>query len=157
MSLTHALRRRLYRGGRPNRLARALNRISALQFGAGFLSPSTWVTLEVTGRRSGHTVLCPLVVTRYQDERYLVSMLGEGANWVANVRAADGMAVLRRGRREPVRLVEIDVAERAPILRRFLNVAPGARPHIPVDRHAPVSDFEPIAADYPVFRVTEQT
>ena len=30
----------------------------------------------------------------------------------------------------------------------------GARPHIPVDRHAPVEDFERIAAQFPVFRVT---
>ncbi len=154
MILTRAFRRRMYRGGRPHRLARALNRISALQFGAGFLAPRTWVTLEVTGRRSGHTVLCPLVVTTYQGERYLVSMLGQGANWVANVRAAGGDATLRHGRREQVRLVEVDVAQRAPILRRFLAVAPGARPHMPVDRHAPLTEFERIAADYPVFRVT---
>lgn len=154
MILTRDFRRRMYRGGRPNRLARALNRLSALQFAAGFLAPSNWVTLEVPGRRTGRTVHCPLVVTGYQGERYLVAMLGQGANWVANVRAADGVAVLRHGRCEPVRLVEIDPAQRAPILRRFLAVAPGARPHIPVDRHAPLSDFERIAADYPVFRVT---
>jgi deazaflavin-dependent oxidoreductase (nitroreductase family) len=144
----------MYRGGRPTRLARVLNRISALQFGTGFLAPSSWVTLEVIGRRSGHTVSCPLVVTTYQGERYLVSMLGQGANWVANVRAANGVAVLRHGRREPVRLVEVETAERAPILRRFLAVAPGARPHLPVDRHAPLADFEQVASDYPVFRIT---
>jgi hypothetical protein len=31
----------------------------------------------------------------------------------------------------------------------------GARPHIPVDRSAPVYVFEQIAADYPVFRIVE--
>jgi deazaflavin-dependent oxidoreductase (nitroreductase family) len=144
----------MYRGGRPNRLARALNRISAAQFGAGFLAPPGWVTLEVTGRRSGRTVVFPLVVTTYRDERYLVAMLGRQANWVANVRATGGAAVLRHGRREPVLLVEVDVAERAPILRRFLAVAPGARAHVPVDRHAPVADFERIADRFPVFRIT---
>jgi deazaflavin-dependent oxidoreductase (nitroreductase family) len=154
MIRTRDFRRRMYRGGRPHRLARALNRISARHFAAGFLGPRTWVTLEVTGRRTGHTVQCPLVVTVYQGERYLVSMLGQQANWVANVRAADGEAVLRHGRREPVRLVEVDAAQRAPILRRLLAVAPGARPHVPVDRHAPISEFQRIAADYPVFRVT---
>jgi hypothetical protein len=30
----------------------------------------------------------------------------------------------------------------------------GARPHIPVDRHAPLTAFESIAAQIPVFRVT---
>ena len=154
MIMSDAMRRRMYRGGRPNWLARALNRVSALQFGSGFLVPDNWVTMEVTGRRSGRTVVCPLVVTSYEGERYLVSMLGKKANWVANVRAAGGDAVLRNRRREPVRLVEVDPGERAPILRRFVRIAPGARPHVPVDRHAPVADFEPIAADYPVFRVT---
>jgi hypothetical protein len=60
---------------------------------------------------------------------------------------------LRHGRRESVSLVEVDPALRAPILRRYLALAPGARPHIPVDRGAPLRDFEAIAADYPVFRI----
>jgi len=39
------------------------------------------------------------------------------------------------------------------ILRRYLQVAPGARPHIPVDRRAPLVEFEQIAARYPVFGI----
>ncbi|GLY04385.1 hypothetical protein Acsp01_47640 [Actinoplanes sp. NBRC 101535] len=143
----------MYRAGRPNRLARLLNRISAAQFGAGFLSPSHWVTLEVTGRRSGRTVAFPLVVTRFRGERYLVSMLGADTNWVANVRAGGGRAVLRRRGREPVVLHEMPPADRPEILRRFLAVAPGARPHIPVDRAAPIGEFAAIADRYPVFRI----
>jgi deazaflavin-dependent oxidoreductase (nitroreductase family) len=143
----------MYRGGRPGRLARAINRVSAIQFGAGFLSPPNWVTLEVTGRRTGDPVSFPVVVTKFQGERYLVSMLGRKANWVANVRAAHGAAVLRHGRAEPVRLVEVDPGARAPILRRFLALAPGARSHLPVDRRAPLEEFDRIAGDYPVFRV----
>ncbi|WP_240777610.1 nitroreductase/quinone reductase family protein [Nonomuraea basaltis] len=111
-------------------------------------------TLEVVGRRSGRVISFPLVVADYQRERYLVAMLGENANWVRNVRAAKGRAVLRHGRRETVRLEEVEPAVRAPILRRYLAMAPGARPHIPVDRHAPSQDFERIAARVPVFRVT---
>jgi hypothetical protein len=75
-------------------------------------------------------------------------------NWVRNLRAADGHAVLRHGRSETIRLTEVPAADRAPILRRYLQVAPGARPHIPVDRKAPLADFEPISPDYPVFRIT---
>jgi hypothetical protein len=62
--------------------------------------------------------------------------------------------VLRHGRREAVRLEEVDPRARAPILRRYLQVAPGGRAHIPVDRHAPLAAYEQIAAQYPVFRVT---
>ena len=38
-------------------------------------------------------------------------------------------------------------------LGRYLEVTPGARPDIPVDRHAPVEEFERIAGEYPVFRI----
>ena len=71
-----------------------------------------------------------------------------------NVRAASGRAVLRRGGRQEVRLEEVEPGDRAPILRRYLQVAPGARPHLPVDRHAPLAEFERIAEQYPVFRIT---
>ncbi|NES13026.1 MULTISPECIES: nitroreductase/quinone reductase family protein [Micromonospora] len=142
----------MYRTGRPNGLARFLNLVSARQYAAG-IAPGNWVTLEVPGRRSGRTVSVPLVVVDHDGGRYLVAMLGERANWVANVRAAGGRAVLRHGRREPVRLVEVPVADRSPILRRHLALAPGARAHVPVDRHAPLAEFARVAAGLPVFRV----
>ena len=50
-------------------------------------------------------------------------------------------------------LEEVDVSQRAPILKVYLRYAPGARPHIPVHRDAPLSEFEKIASQYPVFRV----
>ncbi len=145
-------KRWLYRHGRPNRLARLLNRGWVIAHSAG-LWPSRFVTLEVPGRRTGRVISLPLAVADYRGERYLVAMLGEGSSWVRNVRAAGGRVVLRHGRREAVRLEEVDPAARPPIVRRYLSVAPGARPHIPVDRHAPVEDFDRIAAQIPVFRV----
>ena len=93
------------------------------------------------------------MIADYEGERYLVSMLGKDANWVRNLEADGGRAELRHGRRESVSLVEVDPALRAPILRRYLALAPGARPHIPVDRKAPLGEFEAVAADYPVFRI----
>ena len=80
-------------------------------------------------------------------------MLGENTNWVRNLRAADGRPVLRQGRREAVHLQEAATEGRPTILRRYLAVAPGARPHIPVDRHAKLAEFERIAPDIPVFRI----
>jgi hypothetical protein len=70
-----------------------------------------------------------------------------------NVRAAGGRAILRHGRRERVRLEEVDVARRAPIIRRYLAVAPGPRAFIPIDRQAPVEAFAEVAPFVPVFRV----
>ncbi|MEO3783793.1 nitroreductase/quinone reductase family protein [Actinocorallia sp. B10E7] len=151
--LLYRFKRWMYPGDRPNPLARLLNRISALQFAAGFLAPRNWVTLEVRGRRTGRLISFPVVVADYGGERYLVAMLGDRANWVHNVRAAEGHAVLRHGRREPVRLEEVEPAARPAIIRRYLALAPGARPHIPVDRRAPLEDFARIADRFPVFHV----
>jgi hypothetical protein len=144
--------RAMYRGGRGDATARRLARTWARVFGWGVL-PRRWVTLEVPGRRSGRTTQFPLGIAFYHGDQFLVSMLGDGCNWVRNVRAADGLAVLRRRRAVPVRLIEMPVGERAPIIKSYLKQVPGARPHIPVDRHRPVADFAPIAAQTPVFRV----
>jgi hypothetical protein len=99
----------------------------------------------------------PLVMTVMDGERYLVSMLGQDANWVRNLKAAGGRATLRHGDDEQVLLEETDPALRAPILRAYLKHAPGARPHIPVDKDAPLSEFEKIAAEFPVFRASRDT
>jgi deazaflavin-dependent oxidoreductase (nitroreductase family) len=142
----------LYRGGRPNLFARLQNRSTAVAFAAGIL-PKRAAALEIRGRRSGRVISFPVVIADFEGERYLVSMLGRNANWVRNLKAADGRAVLRHGRRETVHLDEVDSRASAPILRRYLQVAPGARPHIPVDRRASLAEFARIAADYPAFRV----
>ena len=145
----------LYRGGRPNRLARVQNRAWAVVAAAG-IWPKRLATLEVRGHRSGRVISFPVVIADYDGERFLVAMLGEKAGWVGNVRAAGGRAMLRHGRREQVRLNEVDLEHRPGVLRQYLEVAPGARPHIPVDRHAPLEEFEGIAPQIPVFRITTE-
>lgn len=145
----------MYGGGRPNRVAALLNGAWRI-IGAAGLWPKRLNTLEGRGRRTGRLISSPVMVADYQGERYLVAMLGEMTNWVANVRAAEGQVVLRHGRREAARLEEVDPGLRAPILRRYLQVAPGARAHIPVDRRASLAEFERIAARYPVFRIARR-
>src|SRR5829696_6185215 len=101
-----SLKRWLYRGGHPNRLARVLDRCTAALYTLG-VAPNYLVTLEVRGRCSGRTIALPLVMVIVGGERYLVSMLGQNANWVRNVRAVGGNVTLRHGRREEVRLEEV--------------------------------------------------
>ena len=120
----------------PKSLAALINRGWAIVGSAG-RGPDRLATLEVRGSRTGRIISFPVMVADYQDERYLVAMLGEGAKWVSDVRAAGGQATLQRGRREVVHLEEVEPRARAPILRRYLEIAPGARPHIRVDRRAP--------------------
>jgi len=147
-----ASRRWMYGGKRPNRVAELLNRGTAAVVAAG-IGPKRIVRLEVRGRRTGRRLAFPVVIADYEGQRYLVAMLGEEANWVRNVRADGGKALLRHGRREEVVLEEIDPNVRAPILRRYLEVAPGGRAHFPIDQCAPLEQFEQIADQYPVFRI----
>lgn len=144
--------REMYAGNRGNAVARRYARFWAAVFGAG-LAPRRWVTLEVRGRTSGRLLRFPLGCATAEGRRYLVPMLGAECNWVKNVRAANGRVTLRHGRAQECVLVELPVEQRAPLLKRYLNQVPGARPHVPVDRHADLSAFETIAGDYPVFRV----
>ncbi len=142
----------LYRGQRPNWIARILNRATATVAASGVAS-NYLVTLEVTGRKSGRIVSLPVVIAIVDGQRYLVSMLGENVHWVHNVRAAGGRAALRSGGREEIQLEEVPADQRAPILRAYLQRAPGARPHVPVNKDAALAEFEKIAAAFPVFRL----
>jgi len=55
-------------------------------------------------------------------------MLGD-CEWVKNVRT-QGEAYIIRGRRRKARFEEVPVEGRAPIIKEYLRLAPGARPHI---------------------------
>lgn len=147
-----ALKRWMYRGGHPNELTKLINKGWAFLHSLGIV-PNRLVTLEVLGRQSGKVISFPLAMTVMNGERYLVSMLGNKVNWAQNVRAAGGKARLRHGISEQVVLEEVDVSQRAPILKAFLQHAPGARPHIPVDENAPLEKFDAIAPLIPVFRL----
>ena len=127
------LKRWLYRGNRPSWIARILNRVqaTAAAYGVGL---SYVATLEVTGRKSGRVVSFPVVPIIFEGQRYLVSMLGENAQWVRNVRASGGKAVLRSGGRNEIQLEEVLSDQRAPILKVYLQRADGARPHVPVSK-----------------------
>ena len=147
-----AFKRWMYRGGRPHLFAKIQNRVWAILHALGIF-PDRFVTLEVVGRKSGKIVSFPLAMVMMNGERYLVSMLGEDTNWVRNVRATGGRARLVHGMSEQVFLEEVDSNQRASILKAYLQIAPGARPHFPISKDAPISEFEKIASKYPVFRL----
>ena len=146
------VQRWLYRGKHPNRLAQLINGATA-SIGA-LVAPDLISTLEVRGRKSGRNISLPVVPVTVDGQRYLVSMLGDDVAWVKNVRAADGRAMLRGRRRNRIRLLEVPDNERAPIIKAYLQRAPGARPHVPVDKDAPLEAFQSVAADIPVFRIS---
>ena len=154
----YAAKRWIYRGDRPHRLAKVLNRVQAVVAARRSVATGEGrgelIALEVVGRSSGRPVTFPLVMATRNGEKYIASMLGNGAQWVRNVAAADGRAVLRSGPvSKPVHLELVPAADRPEILKAYLHAAPGARPHVPVDKDAPLAEFIRIASDHPVFRV----
>lgn len=145
----------LYQGGHPNFIAKVLNSGWAMIHSLGIM-PNYLVTLQIVGRKSGKLISFPLAMTVMNGERYLVSMLGENANWVRNLQAAEGKGILRHGITEHVVLELVAEQQRAPIIKAYLKIAPGARPHIPVDKDAPITEFEKITPQFPVYQVKIQ-
>jgi deazaflavin-dependent oxidoreductase (nitroreductase family) len=143
--------RLFYHNWRPTRAGRAANRIAAWWSASG--RSKEMAVLGVRGRASGQWRSTPVMVACVEGKRYLVSMLGPASEWVKNVEAAGGEAVLRQGRPQRVHLLTVPPAQRAPVLREYVRVATSGRHHLPVAVDAPLSEFEAIADRYPVYRI----
>lgn len=148
--------RTVYR--KPGRVRRQVNRVVAWLAGVG-LTPANTVRLEVRGRKTGRLRAFAVTTATWRGDRYLVSLAGE-SDWVRNLRAAHGRAVIRHGYRTPVRTQEISVRERAPVLgaypeKRALSKSPSreARDYFGVEPHPPIEDLELIAERYPVLKM----
>jgi deazaflavin-dependent oxidoreductase (nitroreductase family) len=144
--------RLVYRGWRPTRLGRWVNRFQCWLSGLG-LPPRSMAALEVRGRGSGRRRATAVVIATVDGQPYLVSMLGRRSDWVKNVEAAHGEAVLRQGRRRRVHLVPVPPEQRAPVLREYVRIASSGRQHFPLPVGAPLPAFEAIAERYPVYRI----
>ena len=147
-----ALMRLLYRNWRPTFLGRWTNRVNGWWSGLG-LPPRFQAVLEVRGRKSGQRRSNPVVIATVEGKRYLVSMLGPESDWVKNIEAAHGEAVIRQWHRRRVHLAAVPSEQRAPILREYVRIAPSGRQHFPLPVGAPIAEFDAIAGRYPVYRV----
>ena len=143
---------------KPSRLRRLVNGIVAWLAGMG-LTPADTVRLEVAGRRTGRPRAFAVTLAISGGERYLVSLAGE-SDWVRNLRAAGGKAVLRHGRRAEVSTQELPVGERAAVLAAYLSkralsksAAAAARDYFGLRAHPSSEALFKIAEHYPVFKV----
>src|SRR5690242_10724490 len=94
--------------------------------------------LELRGRRTGRPHIIAVVIAKYEGRDYLVSMLGE-CEWVKNARAQREGYIID-GPRRKVTLEEVPVKDRAPIIKEYLRLAPGARPHIGLGANASIAE-----------------
>jgi hypothetical protein len=136
------------------------------------LTPANTVSLEVAGRRTGRPRRAAVVLARHAGSDYVVSLAGESqdcvvslageSQWVRNLRAAGGEAVLRHGDTRRVRLTAVAVADRAPILHAFLqhralarSPARAARYYFDLPPHPSVGQLAPLAERYPDFAIQD--
>lgn len=146
---------------RPATWYRRLNRLVGVPLTSLGLAPRDAVTLEVRGRHSGRQRRCPVLITEYQGGRYLVALAGE-SQWVRNVRAADGHAMLHRRGAKRVRLEELPRPERPAVLAAYLAAArrrsgtevanQATRDYFGLENPT-LDELAEIAHRYPVFRV----
>jgi hypothetical protein len=148
----NALNRLFYRDRRPTWLGHWVSQLFCIGARLGF-TPQSWVSLEVRDRASGRMRADAVVISTIGGEHYVVSMFGTISDWVQNLQAANGEAVISHGRSVRVRLVPLPPEERAPILREYVRVASSGRKHFPLAVGAPLADFAAIAVHYPVYRI----
>jgi deazaflavin-dependent oxidoreductase (nitroreductase family) len=126
------------------------------------LAPRDAVTLQVRGRRSGKPRRTPILRTPYRGQDYLVALAGE-SQWVRNVRAAGGQAILRRRAAHRVQLQELPPEQRPEVIAEYLRrgrqrsgakaAAKQARSYFGLHPDASVAEIRAVADYYPVFRV----
>ena len=120
------------------------------------------VTLEVPGRKSGKPTRISLSRTDYGGYSYFVSLAGE-SGWVRNVRAAEGQATILSGGRKSVRLEEVSLEERAPVLLAYVQKrafthsgAQSARHFFGLGPNPTLEDMQAKAERYIVFRIIHE-
>jgi deazaflavin-dependent oxidoreductase (nitroreductase family) len=137
---------------KPSGLVKAMNSFIGWLGSLG-LVPGGTAQIQVKGRRSGKTRKNAVTWVEHEGQRYLVAPRGN-TEWVRNVRADGGRAVLKHGKSEMVHLQEVPVEQRAPIIKPYLKKTKMAtRREFGLDPDAPMEEFERIAPDHPVFRI----
>ena len=145
-----------YRNRRPTRLGHWNSQFFCWLARIG-LMPRFVVALQVRDRVSGRMRQDAVVVSTVGGQQYIVSMFGTISDWVQNLAASNGEAVICNGGSTPVRLVLVPPEERAPFLQEFVRIASSGRKHFPLAVGASLADFAAIAPQFPVFRIERST
>jgi deazaflavin-dependent oxidoreductase (nitroreductase family) len=120
------------------------------------------VLLTVVGRTSGVPRTFPVAILELDGRRYVQSPFGE-VNWVRNLRAAGEAVVVRGGRQEPVRAVELAPEAAGPVFREalvpYLRSRVGAAILVrtfEVRRDSTAEDFVALARRHPMFELVDR-
>jgi hypothetical protein len=106
--------------------------------------------LSVPGRASGELRTTPVSPLEFNDRRWIVGGWAN-ADWVKNLRAS-GWGLLTKGSRvERIRVLEVPLEARAPVIQAFAQQR-GGRGFEP-SPDAPLEAFAAAAERYPVFEI----
>jgi deazaflavin-dependent oxidoreductase (nitroreductase family) len=109
--------------------------------------------LTTRGRKTGRPRANPVVLVEHGGRRWLVAPYGP-VSWVHNARAAGRVSLTRRRDTRDYTVREVSPEEAGPVLRRYLRLAPSARPYFQASKDSPVEDFVTEAGRHPVFELT---
>jgi deazaflavin-dependent oxidoreductase (nitroreductase family) len=134
-----------------NRTVKNVNRLMTLMVKLG-IAPKGTHLLTVRGRKSGKRYTNPVTLIQEGQQRWLVAPYGK-VNWVQNARVA-GEVTLQRGRMvETVKIKELPLGKRGPILKKYVAIEPITRPYFEAGPKDPPERFEAEAARHPVFEL----
>lgn len=135
---------------------------TAIPWFTGLGITSRTVTLEVCGRKTGRPIRVSLSRTDYAGNQYFVSLAGE-VDWVKNVRASGGKAVIVSRKRIPIQLAEIPPGEHAHVLLAYVQKRAFTHSGAQASRHffglgpnPTLEEMEAIAGRYVVFRIEKE-
>lgn len=112
--------------------------------------------LEVRGRKSGRKYSTPVNLLELDGKKYLVAPRGY-TQWVRNVIASGEGTLVRGLKQRAVYLKPIADEVKPPILKSYLDsYKTTVQRYFPVQAGSPLEAFEPLAASYPVFAVTDK-
>ena len=113
------------------------------------------VVLTVPGRKSGRERSTPVTPMTFDGKQYVVAGF-PGADWVANVRAAEQVTVARGRHLQRVRMVELSPDAARPVLRAFPAEVPtgvGFMKRAGLISDGRPEEFEALAGRCAVFRL----
>src|SRR6201986_2675112 len=113
------------------------------------------VVLTVPGRKSGRERCTPVTPMMVDGKEYVVAGF-PGADWVANVRAAEQATVARGRSVQRVRMVELSADDARPLLRAFPTEVPtgvGFMKRAGLVSEGRPEEFEALAGRCAVFRL----
>jgi deazaflavin-dependent oxidoreductase (nitroreductase family) len=136
---------------RPSAFTRKMNSLMGWLGGIG-IGPKKMVQLTVRGRKSGRPRTVAVNIVEYEGQRYLVAPRGN-TEWSRNAIAAGGEAVIKHGKAEEVRLVEVPVSERAPVIQKYVKETAVVRGEFGLQADCSLEEAAGIADRHPTFRI----